>query len=414
MFFKKDRKSRIILFVGILLLLIGIISESCIPRDKINSRINSIVRDYAFSIPGWEFTSLADEIVHPGDDPSVTPEDIQTVEQYFELTAQLNAFEGERLENEVLNGSDDLSTVESTGEAELQAQKDALTPVVESIIEKQIRTVLTQDGIYNPFFAKFGFPPVNFKLRTPPNVLVISPRDRIERIRDIMLLPELTSEEISSMETQVNALSVSALVVPLGGLGATFPTFVQDNADLRFTLDAAVEEWLHQYLAFKPLGFNYVLDALGLIDNNDIITVNETVAGIVSDEIGAQIYEKYYGRDETETVPVPQGKPQFDFNAAMRQIRLTVDDLLAKGQVTQAEQYMDLQRQFLASKGYYIKKLNQAYFAFYGSYADSPTSVDPIGTTLREIRSDSLSVTDFLNKLVGVTNASQLDKILQK
>jgi len=39
---------------------------------------------------------------------------------------------------------------------------------------------------------------------------------------------------------------------------------VDNSADLRFTIDAAAEEWLHQYLAFKPLGFNYVLNLLGI------------------------------------------------------------------------------------------------------------------------------------------------------
>ena len=123
-----------------------------------------------------------------------------------------------------------------------------------------------------------------------------------------MLLPDLSPAEIDSVEGQIEALGVSALIVPLGGIGATFPTFVQNNADLRFTIDTAVEEWLHQYLAFRPLGFRYVLDLLGIARNYDIVTINETVASIVSSEIGTHVYSKYYAADEAVVQPAPTTK----------------------------------------------------------------------------------------------------------
>jgi len=63
----------------------------------------------------------------------------------------------------------------------------------------------------------------------------------------------------------------------------------------------------------------------------------------------------------------------------MRNIRRNVDAYLEQGQIDQAEKYMIEQQQFLSANGYYIRKLNQAYFAFHGNYADSPTSVNPIG-----------------------------------
>ena len=87
----------------------------------------------------------------------------------------------------------------------------------------------------------------------------------------------------------------------------------------------------------------------------------------------------------------------FDSNAALRQTRQQVDALLAAGQIDQAEQYMNQQQQYLASQGYYIRKLNQAYFAFYGTYADSPTSIDPTGAKIKALRDHSLSIKDFLD-----------------
>ena len=78
--------------------------------------------------------------------------------------------------------------------------------------------------------------------------------------------------------------------VQIGGLGATYPAFVADNADLRWTIETAAHEWVHQYLAFKPLGFRYVLDLLGITTNYDIDTINETVADLVGQEIGTEVY----------------------------------------------------------------------------------------------------------------------------
>jgi hypothetical protein len=98
----------------------------------------------------------------------------------------------------------------------------------------------------------------------------------------------------------------------------------------------------------------------------------------------------------------------------MRQIRQNVDADLAGGQVDQAEQYMDEQRDYLQTQGYYIRKLNQAYFAFYGTYADTPAYADPIGTAIQDIRNQSSSLKGFLNKIEHVTNVSQLDKLANK
>jgi hypothetical protein len=203
--------------------------------------------------------------------------------------------------------------------------------------------------------------------------------------------------------------------VQIGGLAATYPSFVMNDADLRFTIDTAIEEWTHQYLAFKPLGFNYVLDLLGISHNAEIPTINETVTGIASQELGAMVYDRFYSQYQTgetaqESSPADAG---FDFNAAMRNIRKTVDSYLAQGQVDQAEKYMEEQRQFLATKGYYIRKLNQAYFAFYGSYAYGPTSVDPIGEQVRQLRKQSPSLKDFLDTAATFKSSQDLKDALK-
>ncbi|MEE9176223.1 MAG: hypothetical protein V3U19_08640, partial [Thermodesulfobacteriota bacterium] len=84
-----------------------------------------------------------------------------------------------------------------------------------------------------------------------------------------------------------------------------------------------------------------------------------------------------------------------------------------EGKVEEAEGFMEQRRQFLASKGRYIRKLNQAYFAFYGTYADSPTSIDPIGEELKELRSRSASLKDFLDRVAAMTSRQNLIESLE-
>jgi len=195
-------------------------------------------------------------------------------------------------------------------------------------------------------------------------------------------------------------------VVELGGIG-TYPSFVMDDASLQFTLETATHEWLHSYLAFKPLGFLYLLDLTGISPNYDIATMNETVVGIVSEEIGAIVYQRYYPDYENSHQPTSE-EPEFDFNQEMREIRQTVDTYLAQGEISQAEEYMEEKRQYLASMGYYIRKLNQAYFAFHGTYADSPTSISPIGAELKQLREQSASLKDFLDTAAAMTSRQDL------
>ena len=80
----------------------------------------------------------------------------------------------------------------------------------------------------------------------------------------------------------------------------------------------------------------------------------------------------------------------------MRETRQHTEDLLEQGQVADAESYMEERRQELLERGYRIRKINQAYFAFYGSYATSAASVSPIEGQLRDLRKRSETLGDFL------------------
>ncbi len=217
---------------------------------------------------------------------------------------------------------------------------------------------------------------------------------------------------MEDIEARVDELGVSSLIVELGGLGVTFPTLVSTETDLRSTIDAATEEWLHQYLFFTPLGFRYALDTAGIRPDYQVATLNETVAGMVSREIGSVVYNRYYRKGGTDQAEARPSRQESEFNREMRQIRLTVNDYLARGEVTQAEQYMEDRRVFLASKGYFIRKLNQAYFAFYGTYGDHPMTVSPIGTEMRELGAKATCLKDFLDTTSKMTSREDLLRLV--
>ena len=73
---------------------------------------------------------------------------------------------------------------------------------------------------------------------------------------------------------------------------------------------------------------------------------------------------------------------------------------------------MEQKREFLAANGYYIRKLNQAYFAFYGSYADTAASVDPIGPKFEQLRAKSTSLRDFVDTARQFNSEADLDAAL--
>jgi len=396
-----------IIFTG--LLLVCLLSGSCAPSRDFDAHLNSIVKPYLFSIAGWESRAIPHELNQWifGRQEKIDDE-IGVVTEYFSSTERIKTLKSEIESADTGNEENDLALLEAEL-YRLQERKTALAGVVERIIEKQIRDTLTQQDIFNPIIElKVNFPPVNFKLEKTPYLLAISPRDRIETMREITLKPSLILEEIEDIEARADELGVSSLVVGLGGLGATYPAFVTNEASLRFTIDTITEEWLHQYLAFKPLGFLYLLDLTGLSRDYEIATMNETLASMVSKEIGAMVYEKYYSEYENGANQKQAAKPEFDFNREMREIRKTVDIYLARGEIEQAEEFMEQKRQYLASMGYYIRKLNQAYFAFHGTYADRPAFISPIGLELKKLRAQSDSLKDFLNTVAAMTNRQDL------
>jgi hypothetical protein len=372
-------KVKLIFIAALITILLPI--TGCPARHDLDDSIKAIIAPYRFSLAGWEFRTILGDL-RPRPSPT-TPDASATAREYFAL-------------------------------APTEARKAELTGQVEGIISRQIKEVLTEQGINNPFDKYIGlkihFPPVYFKLQEPPKALVISPRGRIEEIASFLLRQDITTKEEEEIEARVDKLGVSSLVVTLGGVGA-YPSLVADTTDLKSALDTIAHEWVHHYLTFRPLGFLYLLDTAGISPNYEVATIDETVADIAGQEISALVYQKYYPTPPGGEEPPASHKDDF-FNSRMREIRRNVDAYLLEGQINEAEKYMEAQRQSLAAEGYYIRKLNQAYFAFYGTYADSPTSISPIGAELKELRAESASLKEFLTTVATITSEGALKAAL--
>jgi transposase-like protein len=406
----------VIKYVGLTLSLIAIMAPlplaGCSGNAALENQINRIVEPFHFSILGWQIEALSsqfdDYIFGKGGDGS---EKTEIVKEYFENQGQIAS-----LEQKLLMVKDGLlqASVGQIAEQiqELSERNSCILSTVEATLSSQINTVLKETGIINPWqdlhTAQLVFPPVNFVIEPPPHLLVVSPRDEITRIKDITLDQQITEEQKEVIEEEISELGMSALVVRLGGI-ATYPAFLSDTMSLEYSKEVAVEEWFHQYLFFRPLGFRYGLHVAGLTRDYEIATVNEALAGMVSAEIASLVYEKYYQEPQILSTGMPiAAAGEFDFYAEMRSIRIKVDELLQNGQVEEAERYMEEKRLQLASHGYYIRKLNQAYFAFYGTYASSPGSVSPIGSGLKALRQKSDSLKSFVEQISSMTDADEI------
>ena len=93
-----------------------------------------------------------------------------------------------------------------------------------------------------------------------------------------------------------------------------------------------------------------------------------------------------------------------------------MDELLARREIELAEQFMEYRRGVFWENGYRIRKLNQAYFAFHGAYADSPVSSageDPVGAAVRQLRAQSASLSEFVDAVSKVTSFEELEGLLE-
>jgi hypothetical protein len=368
------------------------------------------VAGHTWDLLGWEINAISEKVVayfaQPADEVALAAT-TEVVQQYLARASRIGEVEGELARRAVLPADEnaDPTNDELTAElGELRAVQESIRPQVEQIVERQVASLLAVHDFLG--VGRRVWPPVSFTFVEPPKKLVVSSRERIETIYSQMLEANISLAEIEEAEAEIRQQhDAVGYVTDIGGLGA-FPTMVVDRASLRWVLSTVAHEWTHNYLVFYPLGWSY-------FKNQDMTTMNETVAEIVGNEIGDLTLERYYPDLVPPPVPVaPPVEPEmppFEFQIEMRETRLKVDQLLAEGDVEGAEAYMEARRQEFVQAGYPLRVLNQAFFAFHGSYGTSPASTSPIGPDMERLRALMPDLKTFLETVNDFTSVEDLE-----
>ena len=389
-------------------------------RGALNlSPVGELAGPHLHSLLQWELATFPEKWLYrlrlllPGDSLDQDSEE-QLVRKFFELADQRRELEPVIRDARAGSESGRLDALRARL-ADVEGEQAGIRGRVEEIMEGEIDSIVFQEGLHvgGPLSA-FGvhFPPVDFRIQSSPPVTVVSPRDRIERLEDVLLRPDTGVEDMEALEEAVlDERDLSALVQATGGV-ATVPAIISPNFSMHGTLVTAAHEWMHHYLFFHPLGQGYGRSA-------ELTTLNETVANIFGNEVGDLAFERFKLKQPdtppppAETPPPPTEEP-FDFRAEMRTTRLRTEELLAEGKIDEAERYMEERRLFLADNGHHIRKLNQAYFAFHGTYADSAASVSPIHRQLEAVRQASDSLGDFVRTVAAVSSHDEFLELLKE
>lgn len=413
---KRFLRSFFRLFMGLLLMAVLLGSSSMPPGDTYD-RARAFTRSIEFDYVSWTLDALGiktDQIALGTIDYLSLDNQHQVVSDYLDLVAQIQRSEAQLNDIYADPKVSDPQSASTSLRDQLQAlykRRGLLQPVAEAVVQEQVSEVAASLGLT---LGGQPVPPVLFHSTPLPLALIISPREKIRQEADISLLPDLSVDQQATLEERVDkALNVSSLVVPVGGVGL-YPTMVQQTTNLNWLFEVVAHEWTHNFLTLRPLGISYM-------NSSQLRTMNETTASISGKEIGQAVIERYY----PELVPPPPAPgdanasvqqpaaPVFDFNAEMRTTRVNVDKMLAEGKIDQAEQYMEARRVFFWDNGYHIRKLNQAYFAFYGAYADQPGGAageDPVGAAVRALRGESPDLATFLNRISWMWSFKQLQQ----
>ncbi len=401
---RRRRRQRLARLLLALFLLFGLVSASVPPDHDLMIEVGRVTGPHQFDFVDWLSGALGNEAKRrwqPVAVPDSQDEQRRLVQTYLDQETEIRRL---RAELDALYAADDDGNAIDELNRELaavRAEQAQIRPQVETILVRQVEAVLREEG-----FTLNGqvFTPPAFRFIEPPTGLVLSPRDRIENQHFIGLQPGLDHDTRADIEQMLDRRGdVSSYVTDIGGLGS-YPTMVISHPFLPAVLEIIAHEWTHNYFFSFPthMAWSYRVYPR-------LTTINETAADIVGKEISRKVITRFYPDWVEQLPPLDEsGQPTLrepsEFDLAMRRIRQRVDTLLAEGKIEEAEAYMERERLKLVEQGHNLRRLNQAYFAFHGSYALSPASVDPTGPQLWALRAASPSLKAFVDR-VGWLNS---------
>ncbi|MEN6580693.1 MAG: hypothetical protein ABFD05_08710, partial [Anaerolineaceae bacterium] len=395
---------------------------SSVTSDNPLDGLRKYTRGVEFDFVEWEISALFNKAVSTSlklERFLDNKQQVDVVQTWLAGTENVINLEQDLLtaQNDSSPNRDELVRAAKTNLDQKKTDQNRLAKLAESVLQNQTEVTLAKAG-----FGLGGqiLPPVLYQVSDLPLNLIISPRTEIRNVLSLSLDPVLDAVEKDEIETGIyKDYDLSALIEPVGGIGA-YPTMVMRTTDLNWLTETIAHEWIHNYLAFFPLGMRYYF-------NDQMRTINETTASLAGKEIGLDLIisfypdrtPRYYLQMPTYTTVLAEGAETlnpFDFRAEMHETRVKVDALLAEGKVEEAEQYMEARRRFFWENGYRLRKINQAYFAFYGSYNDTPgggaSGADPVGPAVQALRTRYSSLKEFLQAIRFVSSFDQLLQLL--
>ena len=404
-----------ILRLFVIMLLMAGMGSSTLPNRNPLEKIRRFTRNFEFEFVRWTIDAAAIKLGQNGLGAfTYIPENErkELIDNYLNLLEQTRQkeFQLETLLADPEESTDDDLDRMREQVRDLRVQLDDYQTYFESIVQEQVAYTLGELGV--GLGGKI-FPPVLFKFNQLPVTLIVSPRDVIRQEANIPLQASLTLGQKIELENKIDHdLDRSSLVVNIGGIGS-YPSMILENRSLVWIIETVIHEWVHNYLLFRPLGISYT-------QSQDLRTMNETTASILGTQIAHLLLARYYPElvqpiGQPPSSPQPEGPPVFDFRAEMHETRNTTDELLAQGLIEQAEAYMEQRRQVFLDNGYRIRKLNQAYFAFHGIYADQPLSAagdDPVGDAVRELWTLIQDPLEFLKQMARMNSFPELQEAL--
>jgi hypothetical protein len=403
---------RLFNFIWVAVMLLSFVTRSGVdPADKME-QIRAYSRAYEFDYVSWTLSAL----VRKTSQSSLSVENYLPIQEqrklifdYLQLKNETNQLQSQLREIIADPDQENRQERESEVREELElknTRREELAPFVEQVLQSQLNHALVE---LDMSVGGQLIPPVLFRSEPNSYALIISPRDVIRQETNIMLVRGLSLDEIISLENAIEEESdLSALVVGIGGVGL-YPSMVIESGNLEWLIHVTSHEWTHNFLTLRPLGIHYAASP-------ELTTINETIADLSADEIQHKTFELYYPeylpeeedppsplptQPETGEEIIPPEPPAFDFRAEMHTTRLEVDRMLAEGNIEEAEKYMEERRIVFWENGYQIRRINQAYFAFHGSYAAEPggaaseEGVD-LGQELRDLKSKIPSYREFM------------------
>ncbi|MCB9006364.1 MAG: hypothetical protein H6656_03140 [Ardenticatenaceae bacterium] len=377
-------------------------------------QITQLVGQRQFDFLSWETGAILDKaagVLANNDAFLDEASRKQAVLDYLALLQQVQQLEADIAQiyaDPAISKPDEATAVQQATLSQLRQRLTTLQPIAETIVQDQVGDILVEEG-----FGVLGqaWPPVMMKMTPLPSLLIVSPRDHIERIYGVSLIPGLSTAEMDALETAVfEQLNLSALVVPIGGLG-TYPAMITETSSINWWAEVTAHEWSHHWMSFVPVGWHY--------SDPQVRIINETIASIFDQEIGSRVIERYYPEFVPPPAPdilpevSPVEPPAFDYGAELATTRIRAEELLAQGDIEGAEAYMEARRLVFRENGYGIRKLNQAYFAFYGAYAAVPgaTGSDPTGPMLLDIQANTRTPRAFMEAVASIATFADLEEI---